>query len=77
MTIGSDTSFTTYSIFYFVGTSTTVIVTHIKNPCHFMVQKCSDMPTINNLSRIINAYGNNPTAPIPKRLERGKSSCLV
>lgn len=53
------------------GTSTTVIVTHIKNPCHFMVQKCSDMPTINNLSRIINAYGNNPTAPIPKRLERG------
>ena len=39
-----------------------------------MVQKCSDLTSINNLSKIINAYGNNPTAPIPKRLERGKST---
>ncbi|XP_071137588.1 RING finger protein 17-like isoform X1 [Mytilus edulis] len=53
------------------GSSTPVIVTHVRNPCLFMVQKCSDQNILNKLSKAINSYARSPVAPIPKKLARG------
>ena len=37
-------------------TSELVYVTHIKNPCHFLVQKCSDFASVKQLQKTINKH---------------------
>uniref|UniRef100_A0ABM0MVM3 Tudor domain-containing protein 1-like n=1 Tax=Saccoglossus kowalevskii TaxID=10224 RepID=A0ABM0MVM3_SACKO len=52
-----------------------VKVTHIKTPCHFMIQRCSDADRYENIRRVINKYCNESRCEAVDDVEVGDIYC--
>ncbi|XP_077977103.1 RING finger protein 17-like [Glandiceps talaboti] len=52
-----------------------VSVTHIKSPCHFMIQRCSDHDKFESMRRAINKHCNDVKAELVEDVDVGELFC--